>query len=113
MEVFTSIPQLADIAIGIRNSYNQPTLQIYSLNSNSNINLPKGITKISIKTENLMLTPGMYSLNLWLGTGDIPLDFHKQCITIEVKVGKIKNNGPLVMNKGYNNLIDAQWDLYQ
>lgn len=109
LQIICNTRQTVDIALGIRNIENQPILHIYSFNSNYSIKLHLDLTILKIEIPNLSLTPGWYSINLWLGKGDLGIEFHRQCIFMYVKEGKLFEEGPLITFKGYNNVSNANW----
>ncbi|MEZ4909285.1 MAG: polysaccharide ABC transporter ATP-binding protein [Saprospiraceae bacterium] len=99
----------SDFAIGIRNLENQPILQIFTEHFNSALWINIGLNKFSIIIENLNLTPGTYSINLWLGNGLVDLDFNQNCIQLIInQIDKNEKNKPFINFRGYYNYNSAK-----
>lgn len=98
--------EVVDLSIGIRNLENNPILQLNSENSDISLIINKGENCFQITMESLNLTPNLYSINLWLGKGQVEVDFHRNCMTFLVSEGSFYPNGPNIIHRGYNNVAN-------
>jgi lipopolysaccharide transport system ATP-binding protein len=104
-EVYTAF------AVGIRLKDSSPIMHIYSGHVGENFKLKKGENLLTGKLDSLFLGSGIYDLNLWLGFGAVVYDFHKQALTIAVKEGAIRKNGPISSKNGYPVITNAKWEI--
>lgn len=100
--------EIVDLSIGIRNIENNPILQLNSENSDLNLIINEGDNIFQITIDNLNLTPTLYSINLWLGKGQVEIDFHKNCMLFAVFEGSFYPNGSNIIHRGYNNVAYAK-----
>jgi lipopolysaccharide transport system ATP-binding protein len=62
-----------------------PVLEFYSNNSGNKWSAPPGVSEFTIDIERMMLYPGTYSINLWIGgTASVRVDYITEAISFNV-----------------------------
>jgi lipopolysaccharide transport system ATP-binding protein len=99
-----------ELAISFLTEHNAPLFQLYSVNSDDDLMLPANFGKAAIETrlDNLPLAPGRYLVNLWLGSGQQPIDWIKNCVLLEVSTGILKGK-QYVESRGYPIVLSSSW----
>ena len=110
-EIFSEKELNVFFAVGIRLKDTTPLLHIFSGHVGESFNLRKGRNTIRCNLGKLPLGAGIYELNLWIGSGNNVIDFHKQALSIMVKEGAIRDLGPVSTKNGYPVITDAKWQL--
>ncbi|MDF2159408.1 ABC transporter ATP-binding protein [Algoriphagus sp. CAU 1675] len=87
-----------------------PALQYYSGHMGEIFKLSKGKNQIKVRIEKLPLVNGIYYINLWLGSKGMSYDFHRKYKRIEVKAGRIIDNGPICTFNNYPVINPAIWE---
>ena len=86
-----------------------PLLQLYSRDMGFEFQLHPGQTKdYELFVEQLPLAPGRYLVNAWLGAGKLPIDWHSECMVLEVSPGGLVNNHVVEANN-YPVVISSRW----
>jgi hypothetical protein len=70
--------------------------------------IPSGRSQIVAKIDRLVLAPGNYWLNLWIGCGENPYDWVRESFFLPVEPGSFAA-GSFVQNRGYPFILPAEW----
>jgi lipopolysaccharide transport system ATP-binding protein len=85
--------------------------QLHSGHMVKGITVKPGRVKIAAEIDSLPLTPGQYSINLWVGSGNKSIqDWIPEAYTLEVESGSIKK-GILIDNRGYPVVMQSKWSI--
>ena len=98
-----------EIAFGFRLNDGSPLLHVHSSHNNTMLKVNKGLNIFNVEIENLLLTPGWYTLNIWIGQGKIELDYHTSCLQLLVKDGALSEGSEIIKYQGYHNIQPANW----
>ena len=82
---------------------------MHSSHNNAMLKINKGLNIFNVEIENLLLTPGWYTLNIWIGQGKIELDYHTSCLQLLVKDGALSEDSEIIKYQGYHNIQPANW----
>ena len=80
------------LAVGIRSEGGAPLLNVYSRDMGEEFPLSCGRTEITVRLEQLLLTPGRYRVNAWMGAGRFPVDWIQSCMLLCVEPGSLIAN---------------------
>jgi len=97
-----------ELAIGISSITKVPLLLLYSSHMGKRFSIKPGINTIKVKIKSIPLTPGVYSCNLWLGKGQVPIDWIQDCFILNVEASK-ESKG-YIENRGYPIILESFWD---
>ncbi len=97
-----------ELAVSIQTEQGIPLFQLYSRHMGQGFSISTGMTKIVTRIDNLPLAPGRYIVNLWLGSGSMPIDWLRDCFVLSVESGKLENQ-EFVQSAGYPVLIPSHW----
>ncbi len=101
LERDASLPTLvAEVAVTFCTSQGTRVLQAYSAHMGQSVSVCPGRTYVVFSIESLPLVEGEYWANLWVGAGDTPLHFLRECMRIRVRHGAIAS-GRIVDARGY------------
>lgn len=108
-EIFSLTSLNVEIAFGFRLNDGSPILHIHSSHNNEMLKIKKGSNSFEVTINKLLLTPGWYTLNLWIGQGKLELDFHTSCLQLLVNDGAIDEKSEIIKYQGYHNIVPAKW----
>lgn len=103
--------QLVEFSVGFRMFDSSPVLQLYSGHVGELFSMKKGKNVIRGAVESLPLISGNYIISLWLGSKGTEYDFHKQALSILVREGSIRSDGPVSTKNGYPVIINSNWNV--
>jgi lipopolysaccharide transport system ATP-binding protein len=101
---------VAELAVSFLTEINAPVFQLFSRHMGKEFIIKPGITHLKVKVENLLLTPGNYHINLWLGNGNNPIDWIQDCFILNVRSGFISKS-EFVESRGYPIIQVATWSM--
>lgn len=101
-------PLTAEVSIDFLSQDGVRLIQINSRHMGHTIEIPPGGMKLSVRLEKLPLVPGYYPAYLWIGTGNIPVDFRRSSLTLRVEPGCYVN-GEFVDNRGWPVVVQSSW----
>jgi len=77
------------LAIGIRSEEDAPLLKLHSSDVGQEFPISQGRTEITVRLEQLPMAPGRYRVNIWMGTGQFPIDGIQDCMQLCVEPGPL------------------------
>ncbi len=77
------------------------------------LTINNGTMIINVELLFLPLTPGDYTISLWVGRGNQPIDWLQKCFMMQVETGSIVQGGELIDTKGYPITMPAVWTVEQ
>jgi hypothetical protein len=101
-------PLLIEIAVAILTEDGGKVMQLYSKHMGVSVSIPSGRFRIKAVLRQLPLAPGDYRVNVWVGCGDMPLDWVQDCYHFTVKPGAFVP-GVYVQKRGYPVLMPCEW----
>jgi hypothetical protein len=84
-------------------------IQIYSRHMGSTIEIPPGELRVSVRLDSLPLVPGYYPAYLWIGTGNTPVHFLRNSLTLRVEPGSY-GEGEVIDNRGFPVVLQSHWE---
>lgn len=101
-----------DLAIGFFTEEGAKVMQIYSVDTHTSFEVREGKTFLELNIDRLLLTPGNYRLNLWVGSGEIVYDWIQDGYFLTVGPGGFVE-GRVVGNHGYSVVLPGNWRMLQ
>lgn len=101
-----------DVAVAVLSNQNVPIFQLYSRHMGQYFPITPGESIIKVSLESLPLAPGIYHINLWVGSGAVPIDWIQDCFTLSVEPGFFEG-GEFIETKGYPVLVKSNWVMAQ
>jgi hypothetical protein len=98
-----------DLAVGIRSEDGVPLLIAYSRDMGEEFPLSSGRTEITVRLEQLLLAPGRYRVNAWMGTGHFPVDQIQDCMLLCVEPGPLVGSRYIESNF-YPIVVPSTWE---
>lgn len=105
----TSVPIDCEIAIAIKKNENSIT-QFFSKDMGFDITLGTGENRVIVSVPECPITEGDYSLNLWVGSNNRPLDWIQDCFWLHVNPGELIPNHT-IENRGYPITVKSSWNV--
>lgn len=100
---------VAEYSISFMTDRGQKIFQLHSGHMLKDFSLRPGRSKIIAEIDSLPLTPGQYSINLWIGSGMLTIhDWIPDAYTLQVEPGSLQN-GILIDNRNYPIVIPSTW----
>jgi lipopolysaccharide transport system ATP-binding protein len=99
-----------DVAVAVLSGQYAPIFQLYSRHMGRNFSIKPGKSVITVSIDSLPLVPGDYHINLWLGSGAMPIDWIQDCFTLSIESGFFEG-GEYVESKGYPVLVKSNWTI--
>ena len=97
-----------DFSVSFMTDYGLKIFQLHSGHMQNGIRLSPGQNHIKVSIESLPLTPGVYKINLWAGSGNIIHDWVPESYSLIVNSGQLID-GVLVDNRGYPIVTHSKW----
>jgi lipopolysaccharide transport system ATP-binding protein len=98
----------AELGIAIKTERDVELLQLHSRHMGHEFVFPPGGSQVVVRLDRLPLAPGRYRVNAWLGKGDVPIDWPRDCLVFDVDTGSF-NGRDFVQNRGYPVLVPSTW----
>lgn len=101
----------AEYSISFMTERGQKIFQMHSGHVAKDFSIQFGKSRIIAEIDSLPLTPGQYSINLWIGSGRLTIhDWIPEAYTLQVEPGSIMN-GILVDNRNYPIVMPSRWQV--
>ncbi len=100
-------PVTVDLAVEFLADQNR-VLQVYSAHVGATFPVAVGRTRITATVDMLPLTPGNYTIDLWVGVGDTGIDHIRDCYSLNVLPGCL-SDGVFVDNRGSPVVAPSAW----
>ena len=104
-----SVPIDCEIAIAIKKNERSIT-QFFSKDMGVDITLESGENRIIVSVPECPITEGDYSLNLWVGSNNRPLDWIQDCFHLHVNPGELIPHHT-IENRGYPITVKSNWNV--
>ena len=98
-----------DMAVGIRSEEGAPLLIAYSRDMAEEFPLSSGRTEITVRLEQLLLAPGRYRVNAWMGAGQFVVDRIQDCMLLCVEPGPLVGNR-YIEYSFYPIVVPSRWE---
>jgi lipopolysaccharide transport system ATP-binding protein len=98
----------ADYSISIKTDHGINALQLHSGHVVNGIKIKPGISSITADIDSLFLSPGKYTISLWVGSGKTTYDWIPEAYTFEISMGSF-TKGILIENRGYPVILPSNW----
>jgi lipopolysaccharide transport system ATP-binding protein len=99
-----------EFSIGVKSVQNVPIFQVHSRHMGKDLSVGPGKSILRVSLESLPLAPGNYSISLWLGSGQVTMDWIKNCFTLSVGSGSFEK-GVYVESQGYPVIAKSNWEI--
>lgn len=97
-----------ELGVAVLTEQGARLLLLFSGHVGVRFQIPKGRSTIEVTVDSLPLMPGNYSLNLWVGSGETPLDWIRDCYDLCVAPGALVE-GVYLEDRGYPVVATSQW----
>lgn len=109
--IHSSYDNVKDVEIAVAlNRMGQSVTQFFSKDMGVHICLKKGENIIQLSTPHNPLNEGVYSINLWVGSGHQIIDWIIDCFKIQVNPGAFVDNH-VIEYRGYPITIKTNWNV--
>ena len=102
---------VAEYSISFMTDRGQKVFQLHSGHMQKEFSIGPGRSRIIAEIDSLLLTPGQYSLNLWVGSGKVTIhDWIPEAYSLQVEPGSLQNS-ILIDNRNYPVVVPSKWYL--
>ncbi|HHU08320.1 MAG TPA: ABC transporter ATP-binding protein [Clostridiaceae bacterium] len=102
---------IAEYSISFMTDRGQKVFQLHSGHMEKEFSIGPGRSRIIAEIDSLLLTPGQYSINLWIGSGKVTIhDWIPEAYTLRVEPGSLQNS-ILIDNRNYPVVVPSKWHL--
>lgn len=102
---------VAEYSISFMTDRDQKIFQLHSGHMEKELSIRPGRSKIIAEIDSLLLTPGQYRINLWIGSGQLTIhDRIPEAYTMQVEPGSLQN-GILIDNRNYPVIVPSRWSI--
>ncbi|MHB1317410.1 MAG: ABC transporter ATP-binding protein [Anaerolineae bacterium] len=99
---------LGELSVTFSTVQGAHVLQAYSAHMGNGLVFRDGITRVRMELASLQLVPDDYWVDLWLGVGDTPVHWLRECLSVTVGHGSICGDRA-VDNRGFPVVVRSRW----
>ncbi|MDD2522753.1 MAG: ABC transporter ATP-binding protein [Anaerolineaceae bacterium] len=102
---------VAEYSISFMTDRGQKIFQLHSGHMEKEFVIGPGRSRIIAEIDSLLLAPGQYYINLWIGSGKVTIhDWIPEAYTLQVEPGSL-HNSILIDNRNYPVVLPSKWYL--